>query len=135
MEANKFRVTTVAFVVGSDRTIKFILDKTIPPEATLHAIRTRRAGANRKTLQGKSIVADTNFEAAFITLKKGTETVIDMLPLEEIEKATNVMPQLGYPIELSGIDWNVSYVEVAEGVALSAGNCFELTFTYSIPKR
>lgn len=135
MEINKFRSTTIAVAIGSDRIMKLFLAETIAKDAVIHSIRTRRFGANRKTLQGKTLPNDANFDAAFLTLKKQQEDVIEQLPFGHIEAATTTSPEYGYPIQLSAIDWNTSYVEIAEGVALDTGKYFELTILYSLPKK
>lgn len=125
---------TISATVGGDRTLKFILGQTIPDGSYIHALRTRRFGANRKTIQGKTIVNDVNFEAASITLKQGTNNAIERLYFEHIEKASNTQPQVGFPINLSDINWDTSYIEVEEGVALNTGAAFELTVAYSEPQ-
>lgn len=130
---NKVRHTTIAIAVGSDRIIKMLLGEEIQPDATILSIRTRRAGANRKTKGGKTIVNDVNFDSALLTLKKKNEQVLKEVPLELIEKATNITPEQGFPIMLSNVDWNTSYIEVGEGVALNTGNYFELTVTFTLP--
>lgn len=135
LELNKYRQTTVAVAVGSDRIMKLLLAETLPKDAIVHSLRTRRAGANRRTVGGKTIVTDVNFDAAMLTLKKQQEDVVETLPFEHIEKASNVTPEIGYPIQLTSIDWNTSFIEVVEGVALNTGNYFELTIVFSLPNK
>ena len=127
----KIKIVTITVDVAADRTIKLLLAETVAKGATVHSLRTRRAGANRKTLLGKSIVNDANFEAASITLKQRQTDVVASLFFEHIEKASNVDPVNGFPVNLKDIDWNTSYIEIAEGVALNAGNVFELTISYT----
>lgn len=110
--------------------MKFVLGETIPAGAHVVCLRTRRAGANRKTLQGKNIVNDANFEAGSLTLKRKSVLLLDKLFLEHIERASLATPDKGYPIDLSDIDWQTSYIEVEEGVALNTGNAFELTISF-----
>lgn len=132
---NTIRRTTIAIGQTADRISKLILGETIPKGAVIVALHTRRAGANRRTLGGKTIVNDANFDAAAITLKKGSENVLEHLHLEHIERASNVTPEQGFPVQLHDIDWNTSFIEVEEGVALNSGNYFELTISYYLPKK
>ena len=131
---SKIKHVTITATVGTDRSLKFVLGQTIPIGSYIHALRTRRAGANRKTLQGKAIVNDVNFEAASITLKVGTNNAIEKLFFEHIEKASNIQPQIGFPVNLLDVNWDTSFIEIEETVVLNTGNAFELTISYTEPK-
>lgn len=128
---NKTNKHTFTVVIGSDRKVRLLTSNTVLEGSMIHAITTRRFGANRKSLQGKAIVNDVNFDAAFIGLKQKSEDVWENVPVEHIEKATNVMPHVGYPVNLKDIDWNTSFLEIAEGVALDAGKVFEFTIWFT----
>ncbi len=131
-EVNKIRVHRFTVVMGTNRKEKLIPSSSILEEkgVVVTHIRTRRAGTNRRSLLGKEIVGDTNFEAASITLKIGQEHVADSIALEHIEDATKTIPCEGYPLYLKGIDWAQSHVEVEEGVALDADKVFEFSVSF-----
>lgn len=128
---NKTRQFTFTVEIGTNRSLRLLTQNTVLDGATIVAIRTRRAGANRKSLLGKSIVNDANFEAATILLKSGSEDVWDQIPVEHIEKASNVAPEQGFPVNLNNVDWNTTKIEVAEGVALDTGKVFEFTVEFT----
>ena len=128
---NKRRHITFTAEVGTTREIKLLTQNTVLAGAKIHAIRTRRYGANRKSLQGKTIVNDATFESANLVLKSGSEDVWDQIPVELIEKATNVTPEQGFPVNLTDVDWNTTKIVIAEGVALDTGKVFEFTVEYS----
>lgn len=125
------RVVTVAIVIGSDRNIALKDVNGLFKTAEIHSVRTRRAGANRKSIGGKNIANDVNFEGAFLNLRRSGTNIIELLPLEHIERASLNDPAIGYPLGFTAIDWETSKIEVAEGVALNTGSVFELTFTYT----
>jgi hypothetical protein len=126
-ELNKIRYYTFTVVVESSRVMKLIASNSVLNGAVIVSFRTRRASASRRSLLNEAIVNDNNFNAAFLVLKKGQENVYEYLPLEHIEKATNEMPHLGFPVNLSNVNWDTSSLEVAEGVTLDTGNVFEFT--------
>lgn len=128
---NKTRQFTFTVEIGTNRSLRLLTQNTVLDGATIVAIRTRRAGANRKSLLGKSIVNDANFEAATILLKSGSEDVWDQIPVEHIEKASNIAPEQGFPVNLNNVDWNTTKIEVAEGVALDTGKVFEFTVEFT----
>lgn len=128
---NKTRQFTFTVEIGTNRSLRLLTQNTVLDGATIVAIRTRRAGANRKSLLGKSIVNDANFEAATILLKSGSEDVWDQVPVEHIEKASNIAPEQGFPVNLNNVDWNTTKIEVAEGVALDTGKVFEFTVEFT----
>ncbi len=118
--------------IGSNTTMRqFFLDKNSPVKGfDLMYIKTRRAGANRKSLQGTTIVADSVFDASFLVIKVKQTEVINQVPLEHIETATEQVPSEGYPIFLKDIDWEQSFVQVADGVTLTANTVWEFTVTF-----
>ena len=128
--ANKDRHHTFTLRVESTRRIKITAWNSVLDNVMLKSIKTRRYKATRKTLQGDTIVNDANFESALLTLKVGTEDVVEQVPVELIEQATIAAPGNGYVLNLAGIDWNTSYVEIGEGVALNAGAVFEFTVVF-----
>lgn len=128
---NKTRQFTFTVEIGTNRSLRLLTQNTVLDGATIVAIRTRRAGANRKSLLGKSIVNDANFEAATILLKSGSEDVWDQIPVEHIEKASNISPEQGFPVNLNNVDWNTTKIEVQEGVALDTGKVFEFTVEFT----
>lgn len=131
---NKNTLCQHTFVVNvndvNKRNYKLLATNTVLADAEIVAIRTRRAGANRKSLGGLAIVNDANFEAAFLSLKVGTNEVYEKIPVEHIERATIQSPETGFPVNISNIDWNTSFVEVAETVAIDTNKVFEFTVTY-----
>ena len=133
-EINKTRQYTFTVPVSSARSIRLLTSSTILDNAVVTAIRTRRYSANRKTLGGKNIVNDVNFDAAMLVVKRGSEDVWDMFPVEHIEKASNNSPETGFPVNLEGIDWNVTKLEIAEGVALDNGAVFEFSVEFYLKK-
>lgn len=129
-DINKTRQYTFTVVVESNRSIRLLSSSTILDGATICAIRTRRASGTRKTLQGKTLVNDANFDSAMLTIKKGSEDVWDQFPVELIEKATNVSPETGFPVHINSIDWNTTKIEIGEGVTLDTGKHFEFTVEF-----
>ena len=130
---NKIRHITIAVALAADRIVKLMAVETIPKDALILALKTRRFGANRKTLGGKTIVNDVCFDASFLSLKKLQEEVVEKVPLEHIEKSTNVDPSKGFEVNLSDVDWNTSFIEVAENTVLDTGKYFELTISFTLP--
>lgn len=124
------RVLTVSVLIGSTRIMPLKDVDGLFKNAEILNVRTRRYGANRKSLQGKAIANDVNFEAATLRLRRKQTNVVQDLWLEHIEAATTTAPEVGYPLNVREIDWNNSAVEIAETVALDAGAVIELTFTY-----
>lgn len=135
MEINKNKVYTFSTEIAGANAAQCFLDKNSPlTNVTLCTLRTRRASATMRSLQGKQIANNANFDAAFLVLKiKQTETV--KIPLWHIEQASLQSPATGYPIFLSDVDFAQSFVEVQQGVTLDTGNVFELTATYYEPKK
>ena len=129
-DINKTRQYTFVVLVEANRSIRLLTSSTILDGATICAIRTRRSSGTRKTLQGKSIVNDANFDSAMLTVKKASEDVWDQFPVEHIERATNVSPETGFPVHINGIDWNTTKLEIGEGVALDTGKYFEFTVEF-----
>lgn len=131
---NKCQQYTVALEVRTNAR-QTVIDVNSPLNGTnIVAVRTRRTKAGAKTLQGKSLVSDTNFDAAFLIVKGGSNEVVK-IPLWHIEQASLQQPVSGFPLFLAGLDVSNSYVEVVEGVTLDAGNCFELTFEFYDTKK
>jgi hypothetical protein len=131
---NKIRYYTFTVKVEASRIMKLIAVNSILDNAVIVSLRTRRASATRRSLLGDQIVNNANFDAAFLNLKKGQEDVFEKVPLEVIEKATDQQTSEGFPVDLEKIDWNTSYLEVAEGVALNTGNVFEITVAFYLNK-
>ncbi len=127
----RVRQTTFTTEVGTTRTMKLLTSNTVLKGATILNIRTRRFGANRKSLQGKTIVNDANFESAILLFKVGSEIMVE-IPVEHIETASKISPETGFPINIGEIDWNTSSVEVGEGIALDTGKVFEFTIEYTL---
>lgn len=127
---NKDRHHTFTVRVESARRIKITAWNSVLDKAVVKTIKTRRYKATRRTLQGDTIVNDANFESALLTLKVGTEDVVEQVPVELIEQATAAFPGKGYELNYAGIDWNTSYVEIPEGVTLNTGAVFEFTVVF-----
>jgi len=130
---NKVRHTTVAVLLNTDRIIKLLSIETIPRDAIILSIHTRRDATARLTIGGKTIVNDACFNAAFLHLKKKQEEVVEAIPFEQIETCSNVDPVKGFQVNLSDVDWNTSFIEVVETVTLDTGNYFEMTFAFILP--
>lgn len=130
MNNKETRQLTFTIEMDGKREYKLLTQNTALEKAKIVAIRTRRAGANRKSLQGKAIVNDANFESAFITLKKGSDEVWQELPVEHIETATKVSPETGFRVDWQGIDWNTTKLILAEGTVVDLGKVFEFTVEY-----
>lgn len=126
---------TFTVPVAAARQIKLMAANTVLDGSVIVAIRTRRYSATRKSLLGTTIVNDANFNAAMLTLKRGTEEFMDALPFEHIEQGSLAASGAGgFPVKYLDIDWNTSYIEVMEGVTLNAGAVFELTLSYFKPQ-
>ena len=126
---------TFTVIVASARQMKLMAANTVLDGSMIVAIRTRRYSATRKSLLGKAIVNDANFNAAMLTLKKGTEEFTDALPFEHIEQGSLAASgAAGFQVRYLDIDWNTSYIEVMEGVTLDAGAVFEITLAYFKPQ-
>lgn len=133
-EFNKCKYYTVSPSLPATNPVRAInLDQNSPLNtAHVVSIRTRRSGTNVRTLQGKEIVSDAAFDAAFLVLKMDTQTEVMRVPLAHIEKATLTDPAQGFPVYAKGLNWNTCQVEVVEGVSLTAeaGKAFEFTLEY-----
>ena len=130
--ANKVRnLTFYVLLEANKREYKLLSQNTALASAQIHTIRTRRAGANRKSPNGLSLANDANFDAAFLTLKKGSEDVWENFPIEHIERATNVSPETGFEVAWTDVDWNTTKLVIAENVAINAGAAFEFTIEYT----
>lgn len=129
--ANAVRLLTFTVTLAANqRTYKLLTQNTAIANAKILSIRTRRAGTNRRSLLGKEIANDANFESAFLTLKKGSEEVWETVPVEHIEKASNVSPETGFAVNWDNIDWNTTQLIIAEGVTVDTGKVFEFTVEY-----
>ena len=126
---------TVAAEVKANNRLTTIDNNSPMSGAYIVSVRTRRTKSGAKTLQGKNLVSDANFDAAFLVLKKDTTTDVVRIPLWHIEQATLQNAALGFPIYAHDLNFTACVVEVVEGVALDTGNCFELTFEYFDKKK
>lgn len=125
---------TFTVPVAAARQIKLLAANTVLDGSVITAIRTRRYSATRKSLLGKAIVNDANFNAATLVLKKGNEVFMDNMPMEHIEQGSLAASGAGgFQVKYLDIDWNTSFVEVAETVTLDTGAVFEFTLTFYIP--
>jgi hypothetical protein len=125
---------TFTVPVAAARQIKLMAANTVLDGSVITAIRTRRYSATRKSLLGKAIVNDANFNAATLVLKKGNEVYMDNMPMEHIEQGSLAASgACGFQVKYLDLDWNTSFVEVAETVTLDTGAVFEFTLTFYIP--
>ena len=131
---NKNQLYTIA-VEQKANSRNSTLETNSPLDGTnLVSVRTRRTKAGAKTLQGKNLIADTNFDAALVLKASGTTEVVKV-PLWHIEQASLQTPHIGFPLYVAGLNVSTSYIEVGEGVTLDVGNFFELTFEFFDTKK
>ena len=125
---------TFTVPIAAARQIKLLAANTVLDGSVITAIRTRRYAATRRTLLGKSIANDTCFNATTLVLKKGSDVLMDNVSMEHIEQASLAASGAGgFSVKYLDIDWNTSYVEVAEGVTLDTGAVFEFTLSFYMP--
>jgi hypothetical protein len=130
-QANKVRFLTFYVILEANkRDYKLLTQNTALENAQILSIRTRRAGANRRSPNGVALANDVNFDAAFVTLKRGSEEVFESMPVEHIERATLITPEKGFEINWTGIDWNTTKLIIAQDVAINTGAAFEFTVEY-----
>jgi hypothetical protein len=129
-EFNKTQFYTVAVEIKANGRLTVIDQNSPLSGASIVSVRTRRTKTGAKTLQGKSLVNDANFDAAFLILKKDTTTEVIKVPLWHVEQASLQNPSEGFPIYANNLNFSACLIEIVETVTLDTGNCVELTFEF-----
>lgn len=129
-EYNKVKQYTISVVLDSTKR-SYPIDQNSPLNgAFINSIRTRRKTATARALAGELLANDANFDAAFLVLKKNTQTKVLELPFWHIEQASLQSPCEGYPIYAHDLNWNSCSIDIAPGVTLDAGAVIEITVEY-----
>lgn len=134
-EFNKAQFYTVAVELKANGRLAIIDNNSPLSGAYIISVRTRRTKTGAKTLQGKDLANDANFDAAFLVLKKDTTTEVIKVPLWHVEQASLQSPAQGFPIYANDLNFSACQVEVVEGVTLDTGKCIELTFEFYEKKK
>ena len=129
-EFNKTQSYTVAVEIKANGRLTVIDQNSPLSGAHIVSVRTRRAKTGAKTLQGKSLVNDANFDGAFLVLKKDTSTEVVKVPLWHVEQASLQSPAVGFPLYANNLNFSACLIEIVESVTLDTGNCVELTFEF-----
>lgn len=129
---SKEQVLTIAIKCGGVTEIALGAN-TLLDKAHIISLFTRRAKDTRKTKNKKSIVNDTVFDSAFLTMQTiDSKVVVGDLPLEAIELENTLKSQkLGYEINMCNIDLSNSKISIqTDENNIVPDEHFELTFKY-----
>lgn len=128
---NKIRYTVITVVLETGKR-SYLLgsQNTVLKNATLLGLRTRRNTATRRSIGGKVIANNANFDSATLNLKIGSEEPFEDLFFEHIEQATIANPAMGFRCNYTNIDWDRTFIELQEGVTIDNGAVLELTIEF-----
>lgn len=134
-EFNKIKTYTVGILLATGK-YSYVIDQNSPLNgAHIVSVRARRYSSTARALTGDTLANDANFDAAFLTLKKDTTTIVLQVPLKHIEQASLQTPDKGYPVYAANLNFNSCTIEIATGTTIDNAKMIELTFEYFEPKK
>ncbi|MBK7359506.1 MAG: hypothetical protein IPI45_04505 [Saprospiraceae bacterium] len=88
---------------------------------------------NSKSPSGRTIVSDVVMDAAFLTIRSGQRDTLRDFPIALASKKADGTAGVGEYMQLSipgGIVPNSSYIQIADGVTITANESFVLVWYY-----
>lgn len=84
-------------------------------------------------LTGNALEADTK-NSTYVTLKRGTESIIDAMPVQFVSYLESLFPDLNYfPIEPTSVlsmDWESSFFQIKDNTNVADGQVFQVTLVW-----
>jgi hypothetical protein len=119
---------------GTNRRLEF--PKSCPAEDKhIFGISLRRKGSAGKANNGSPLCTDAAVDGSFITIRSGQSDTLRDCPLAYLtNKADGSEPGKYMQVSMpGGFVPNSSFIQIADGVTLTANDVFEITFHYLFP--